>query len=201
MMLVEIDRNGRAPVPTEPGPTPAPRVAPCRASADGVVPKAEAAAGAEAAAPPPPRVVRVARATGAALRLLAWLVHGVLDGAILGGASSAQALLPLGFAISVCAVQDVAAFGVFLSARGASRRAVLAALLAFAAAFPAGAAASLAAQSQLHGSSAWDGVSCPSTGARPGGLSRGWPSSPRPSNHVTRCSVAGVSRHQPALAT
>lgn len=105
-------------------------------------------------------LLRMARSVGAVFRLCAWLTHGMLDGAILGGASSVESLLPLAFAISVCAVQDVAAFSVFLQQRRTSQRGVAVAIVAFAAAFPAGAAVSLAAEAELHHSAAWDSVRC-----------------------------------------
>tara|TARA_B110001452_G_scaffold255100_1_gene247205 strand:+ start:367 stop:1074 length:708 start_codon:yes stop_codon:yes gene_type:complete len=111
-------------------------------------------------ASPASTLLRMARTAGAVFRLCAWLTHGMLDGAILGGASSVQSLLPLAFAISVCAVQDVAAFGVFLQQRRTSPRGVAVAIVAFAAAFPAGAAIALAAEAELHHSAAWDSVRC-----------------------------------------
>ncbi|KAL1523722.1 hypothetical protein AB1Y20_018652 [Prymnesium parvum] len=52
------------------------------------------------------------------LRLAAWLVHGFMDGALIGSATSTSNLVALGCAMGACSVVDVSALLVSLSSAG-----------------------------------------------------------------------------------
>jgi len=99
-------------------------------------------------------------ALGSIIRLLAWIVHGLLDGSLIGGATSLQTLISLSFAIGVCAIQDVAAFSIFLTERKCTPKEIGSMVLAFSLTFPAGTIVSLAAADALNGSAAWDSIRC-----------------------------------------
>lgn len=80
---------------------------------------------------------------GLLLRLWAWMMHAMLDGVLIGSADQLAVLLPLSFAILICAIQDVAGLYVYFDARGATTHFVAIALVLFAIAFPIGAGISL----------------------------------------------------------
>ena len=77
----------------------------------------------------------------AGLRLLAWFVHAMFDGVVLGACPSLGALPPLAAAIFACALQDTAAFCVIISARNVGRIAELVSIVLFSLALPVGAGA------------------------------------------------------------
>lgn len=80
---------------------------------------------------------------GLLLRLCAWITHAMLDGLLLGTAEHLSVLIPLAFAILICAMQDVAGMYIYFSARGVSLRFVAVAVCFFGCAFPAGTGISL----------------------------------------------------------
>jgi zinc transporter ZupT len=80
---------------------------------------------------------------GLLLRLSAWMMHAMLDGVLIGSADQLAVIIPLSFAILVCAMQDVAGLYIYFSSRGASTRFVATAIVLFAVAFPIGAGISL----------------------------------------------------------
>lgn len=77
------------------------------------------------------------------LRLWAWMMHAMLDGVLIGSAEQLAVIIPLSFAILVCAMQDVAGLYIYFNARGATTRFVAIAIVLFAVAFPIGAGISL----------------------------------------------------------
>jgi len=80
---------------------------------------------------------------GLLLRLWAWMMHAMLDGVLIGSAEQLAVIIPLSFAILVCAMQDVAGLFIYFNARGATTRFVAIAIVLFAVAFPIGAGISL----------------------------------------------------------
>ena len=80
------------------------------------------------------------------MRLGAWVLHSLFDGIILGSSDpKASVQLPLGFAILVCAVQDVAGMYIYFTARKSNRRLLITGIVMFCAAFPIGTGVSIAA--------------------------------------------------------
>ena len=77
------------------------------------------------------------------LRLWAWMMHAMLDGVLIGSADQLAVLIPLSFAILICAIQDVAGLYIYFDARGATTHFVAIALVLFSIAFPIGAGISL----------------------------------------------------------
>ena len=67
----------------------------------------------------------------------------MLDGVLIGSADQLAVLIPLSFAILICAIQDVAGLYVYFDARGATTHFVAIALFLFAIGFPIGAGISL----------------------------------------------------------
>ena len=67
----------------------------------------------------------------------------MLDGVLIGSADQLAVLIPLSFAILICAIQDVAGLYVYFDARGATTHFVAIALVLFAIGFPIGAGISL----------------------------------------------------------
>tara|TARA_B110001452_G_scaffold129337_1_gene107507 strand:- start:778 stop:1545 length:768 start_codon:yes stop_codon:yes gene_type:complete len=65
---------------------------------------------------------QAARAVGITFRLFAWLLHGSLDGVVLGATTGLAVLIPLTFAVSVCSLQDVAGVYVYFSSRKCTPR-------------------------------------------------------------------------------
>jgi zinc transporter ZupT len=79
-------------------------------------------------------------------RVAAWLIHSFFDGIILGSSDPRpQVMLPLTFAILVCAVQDVAGMYIYFSTRKVDRTFLIVTIVGFAFCFPAGAGVSVAA--------------------------------------------------------
>ena len=62
------------------------------------------------------------------MRQLAWFLHAVVDGMVVGSVPTVALLVPAGFAVLVCALQDALAYAVFLSRCRAPKRLVKAAL-------------------------------------------------------------------------
>jgi zinc transporter ZupT len=80
------------------------------------------------------------------MRLGAWLIHSFFDGIILGSSDPRPSvMLPLTFAILVCAVQDVAGMYIYFSTRKVDRTFLVCGIIGFAFCFPAGAGVSVAA--------------------------------------------------------
>ena len=80
------------------------------------------------------------------MRLGAWVLHSLFDGIILGSSDSkASVQLPLGFAILVCAIQDVAGMYIYFTARKSGRGMLITGIVCFCAAFPIGTGACIAA--------------------------------------------------------
>ena len=71
------------------------------------------------------------------------MMHAMLDGVLIGSADQLAVIIPLSFAILVCAMQDVAGLYIYFSSRGATTRFVATAIVLFAVAFPLGAGISL----------------------------------------------------------
>ena len=71
------------------------------------------------------------------------MMHAMLDGVLIGSADQLAVLIPLSFAILICAIQDVAGLYVYFDARGATTHFVAIALVLFAIGFPIGAGISL----------------------------------------------------------
>ena len=70
-------------------------------------------------------------ACGAAIRVCAWLLHAMIDGMVLASAPSTYVLVATAVPITVCALQDVAAFTVTMARLGSSsRRSLTAAVVA-----------------------------------------------------------------------
>merc|ERR1711865_141651 len=68
---------------------------------------------------------------GLLLRLWAWMMHAMLDGVLIGSADQLAVLIPLSFAILICAIQDVAGLYIYFDARGATTHFVAIALVLF----------------------------------------------------------------------
>ena len=86
------------------------------------------------------------RACALSLRVSAWMMHAMIDGMVLSSAPSTSVLAATAVPVTVCALQDVAAFTVAMARLGASsRRALTVAVVAISSAFPIGALASHAA--------------------------------------------------------
>jgi len=80
------------------------------------------------------------------MRLGAWLIHSFFDGIILGSSDPRPSvMLPLTFAILVCAIQDVAGMYIYFSTRKVDRTFLVCGIIGFAFAFPVGAGVSVAA--------------------------------------------------------
>ena len=84
------------------------------------------------------------------MRQLAWFLHAVVDGMVVGSVPSFALLLPAGFAVLICSLQDGLAYAVFLTRRRSTPSLIKAALTAFALAFPLGAGISSLLQNSLH---------------------------------------------------
>ena len=83
------------------------------------------------------------RTCAVTLRVSAWMMHAMIDGMVLASAPSTSVLAATAVPITVCALQDVAAFTVAMARLGASsRRSLTAAVVALSCAFPIGALAS-----------------------------------------------------------
>jgi len=83
------------------------------------------------------------RTCAVTLRVSAWMMHAMIDGMVLASAPSTSVLAATTVPITVCALQDVAAFTVAMARLGASsRRSLTAAVVALSCAFPIGALAS-----------------------------------------------------------
>lgn len=79
-------------------------------------------------------------------RVAAWLIHSFFDGIILGSSDPRPSvMLPLTFAILVCAVQDVAGMYIYFSTRKVDRTFLIVTIVGFAFCFPLGAGVSVAA--------------------------------------------------------
>ena len=94
---------------------------------------------------PHPRALAARPLRRMLLRLWAWMMHAMLDGVLIGTADQLAVLMPLSFAILICAIQDVAGLYIYLTARGATRNFVAIALVLFALSFPIGAGISIVA--------------------------------------------------------
>ena len=77
------------------------------------------------------------------LRLGAWMMHATMDGVLMGSSDQLAVLIPLSFAILICAIQDVAGLYIYFTARGATTRFVTISLVLFALSFPIGAGISM----------------------------------------------------------
>ena len=87
----------------------------------------------------PPRSSACLARWSIALRMGAWMLHAAIDGMVLSSASSVYVLLATAVPVSLCAIQDVAAFSISLASRGCSNSGLLVGVVAFALAFPVGA--------------------------------------------------------------
>ena len=114
-----------------------------------LLPPAKAPAAAPPAAPERTALGGALFAMGACFRMLAWEVHALMDGFILGTSKTTATLVALAFAISVCAVQDVVGFCVQLQRRGYGSTHTTVVITCFALTFPAGAAISLVTSAAL----------------------------------------------------
>lgn len=92
---------------------------------------------------PRSRALNLRRVCRLLLRLSAWMMHAMLDGVLIGSADQLAVIIPLSFAILVCAMQDVAGLYIYFSSRGATTRFVATAIVLFAVSFPIGAGISL----------------------------------------------------------
>ena len=92
---------------------------------------------------PRSRALNLRRVCRLLLRLWAWMMHAMLDGVLIGSADQLAVIIPLSFAILVCAMQDVAGLYIYFSSRGATTRFVATAIVLFAVSFPIGAGISL----------------------------------------------------------
>ena len=89
-------------------------------------------------AAPPPQPSRVSRLLAVALRMMAWMLHAMIDGMLLAGAASLPVLLITALPVSICAIQDVAAFTVSMTKSGCSKRQLVLGLGLFSLSFPLG---------------------------------------------------------------
>ena len=80
------------------------------------------------------------RLSSVAIRVTAWMLHAMVDGMVLASATSTYVLIATAVPVTICALQDVAAFTVTMARLGYdSRRSLQAAVIALSCAFPLGA--------------------------------------------------------------
>jgi len=95
------------------------------------------------------------RASAVSVRVGAWMLHAMVDGMVLASAPSTTVLLATALPVTLCALQDVAAFTVTMARLGFdSPRVLTAAVVALSCAFPLGALLSHAALSSAASESA-----------------------------------------------
>ncbi|KAL1498644.1 hypothetical protein AB1Y20_013957 [Prymnesium parvum] len=102
----------------------------------------EAAGKAAEARGAPRRTWRRAARLTLALRMCAWMLHAMIDGMLLSGATSVPALVFTVLPVGICAAQDVSAFTLSMARAGCTRPVLLTANALFAISFPLGAIAS-----------------------------------------------------------
>lgn len=85
-----------------------------------------------------------------ALKMGAWMLHAMIDGMLLSSASSLPALLVTALPVSICAIQDVAAFTLSMGKCGCSKRQLLAGVVLFSLSFPLGAIGTSVASVGMH---------------------------------------------------
>jgi len=73
------------------------------------------------------------------MKLTAWMMHAMIDGMLLSSSTTVPTLVFTALAVSLCAVQDVAAFTVSMAKTGCTRNQMLLAVATFSLCFPLGA--------------------------------------------------------------